>query len=72
MTTIARRKKKSKLVGFLAVLALGLLIWTRLRLVSSLPRSVYADPGDSAGPENGAAVHADGSAAGVAAPVEPR
>lgn len=77
MKTCSREKKNSRLLSLVAVLALGLLIWTRLRLVSPLPRTVYADPGELAGgtSENGAAVqegapksaHADGS---VNEPVE--
>jgi len=57
----SRKKKNSRLLSLVAVLALGLLIWTRLRLVSPLPRTVYADPGEFAGgaSENGAAVQRD-------------
>lgn len=72
MATCAHQKKKPRLLGFLAVLALGLLIWTRLRLVSSLPRSVYADPGASGGSENGSAVSADDAHADTAGPLAPR
>ncbi len=63
MKSCPRAEKRYKSLGWLAVIALGLLIWTRLRLVSSLPRTVYADPADRGviGPENGAPVHADGS-----------
>jgi len=36
------------------VLALGLLLWARLKLVTDTPRMVYADPKASAGLDAGA------------------
>lgn len=39
------KAKKRPALGWVAVaLALGMLIWVRLRLVTDIPRSAYADP----------------------------
>ncbi len=40
----ARVKKKPAMGWLVVALALGMLIWVRLRLVTDIPRSAYADP----------------------------
>lgn len=35
---------KSAAVSMMMVLALGMLIWVKLRLVTNVPRTAYADP----------------------------
>lgn len=39
-----RAKHQTARAVVLAVLALGLLIWAKLRLVTTIPRSAFADP----------------------------
>lgn len=68
------QRKKSAVLGLLGVVALGLLIWTRLRLVSPLPRTVYAEPSDMSGSgraENGSTVQAAVSEVAPAEDSEP-
>lgn len=72
------QRKKSAILGLLGVVALGLLIWTRLRLVSPLPRTVYAEPSDMSGTgraESGSTVQAsvsEGAPAEASVPGERR
>lgn len=38
------RRRSARGVGMMLLLALGLLLWARLKLVTDTPRMVYADP----------------------------
>lgn len=38
------RQRSLRLAGVTVALALGLLLWARLKLVTGTPRMVYADP----------------------------
>lgn len=60
-------------VGLACTLAMGLLIWLKLRMVSDVPRSAYADPAAQAPmpqpkPQPAPAPDAAGSAAVLPAP----
>lgn len=57
-------------------LALGMLIWVRLRLVTDIPRSVYAEPGTTAPSDHPSAGPSDGPSTNAApnheaAPADP-
>lgn len=56
------------------VLAIGMLIWVRLRLVTDIPRSVYAEPeqrAPAAQPERDAAIDAEDTTRIANTPVRP-
>lgn len=61
-------------VGLACTMAMGLLIWLKLRMVSDVPRSAYADPARSQSPEPtpatepAPATHATGGGAILPAP----